>query len=157
MGDYIYGRPVTKDIVAQARAALRDANLDDLLLFLSIAEATSRNELTPQVAQHRSAKIDPAYGRLLKFAKEWGLLSILISLIALYLQNKDLSDNTDEQILDELKRNNAQNERVLEELRRLKAPHAPPPVVPVAPPSNPNRHTRRAKNANRRRKGPARL
>lgn len=170
--DAIGGAPRGFRIFGHAHEALRASDVAELEAFMAAARAVVAGDKSAETAAHDVAQVRDTFASLILFAKEWGLLHLLIAIVGIYVTwavAQEGKDKTADDMLQELQRSNDIAAEALDELKRLgprpsmQAPAdiAPPTLPPIQRtsigPAPPNRHTRRSANANRRRRGPPRL
>jgi len=158
----------TYSFMGGALESFRLANLEQLERFRFVAEAAAAGELSPDEAQKQAAEVHAAFGRLIAFAREWGVLPLLVAVVSLYIAwaATQSSDRSEAAMIEGLKTANATNELVLKQLQQVTAEMSPSPQrnLHSAPKSSQqasgtaaqgNRHTRR-KNKALPRRGPER-
>ncbi|MFN3512229.1 MAG: hypothetical protein ACK41C_04235 [Phenylobacterium sp.] len=151
--------------------ALRESTPQDILRFRDIAQRAASGLVSQDDAARESQEIHKAFARLIVIAMQWGIPSLLVALLALYIQWQALKESaaTSEAILDELRQSNRNDELILKELRQLNEIESgsPPPAMTIPKPrpsqetanaATPiNRHARRKLRSNRKPRGPTRL
>lgn len=140
----IGGQPTGWDLLRDAGQAFRSADLYELQRFQAVAQAAAAGALQAAEAQRQAAEVNLTFARLIALAFQWGIPSLLVALVALWIQIKSAqSDERDhEEMMRELRGQTQQNEQLLQEWNRLQGPDAPPPPLPVE-----SRQVRRRKAA----------
>jgi hypothetical protein len=120
------------DFFGNAIRTFRAANPDQLLRFQAVAQAAAHGTLAVDAAEKQAAEIGEGFARLIVLAIQWGIPSLLVALVALWLQwqSAHSDDASHAEVMQELKRQTAANEQLVAELRILNAKQGmqPPPV-----------------------------
>jgi hypothetical protein len=148
----------TYDFIGDSIAVLRSASQDDIRKLKGVAAAAAAGEIDRGDAIHQSDEIHEGFGQLLATALKYGVPSLLVALISLYLQYGSMKeDERDSAEMRNLLRQQAQTSGLLlkefqriNELQRTSPPpqqlESKPQTVRQQPnvTSLPNRHERRA-------------
>ncbi len=169
----IGGVPQGFRLIRDAQDALAHSSIVELRALHTVAQSVAVGRQTAEAGAREAAELREVFAKLIVFAKEWGLLHLLVAIIGIYISwavTQEGNDKSSDELLLELRRSNEIAAEALDELRRIDgsggsrppAELEPPTLLPIQrtsiAPVQPNRHARRSAQSKRKRgRGPTRL
>jgi len=147
----------TYNFVGESAKAFRGASYEQLEQLRAVAKAAAEGVINAHEAKERAEEIDGAFGSIIAFTIKWGVPSLLIAFLNLYIAWAALksSDKSSDQMLAALNRIEVTMQQLYEKestsrrttaesqtysTQALPSIHTPPPS---RTPSGPNRKQRR--------------
>ena len=109
------------DFVGNVVSAFRNTTSDKIEAFQKLAKAAASGSISSAEAEEKSTEIHSSFGHLITLALQWGIPSLLVAIISLYLQwsAATSSDISSDAMMHELKAMQQTNEQILSEMQRF--------------------------------------